>query len=53
MLNKCYENQNKPHFHGKHIFNIPKEGSHCFCLSVITIDAAFQMGKNCYPQTFL
>ena len=29
---------------------IPKEGSHCTCLSVILIDSI--IGENCYPEVF-
>ena len=32
---------------------MPKEGSHCICLSVILIDSVFEMGKNYYPQVLL
>ena len=32
---------------------MPKEGSHCICLSVILIDFVFKIGKNYYPQMFL
>ena len=32
---------------------IPKEGSHCICLSVILIDSVFKIGKSCCPQDFL
>ena len=27
-------------------FKMPKERSHCICLSVILIDSVFKMGKN-------
>ena len=32
---------------------MPKEGSHHICLSVISIDSIFGMGKNYYPQVIL
>ena len=32
---------------------MPKEGSHCICLSVILIDYVLEIGKNYYPQVFL
>ena len=32
---------------------MPKEGSHCICLSVILIDSVLEIGKNYYPQVFL
>ena len=32
---------------------MPKEGSHCICLSSILIESAFRMGKNYYPQMLL
>ena len=32
---------------------IPKERSHCICLSVILIDFVLETGKNYYPQVFL
>ena len=31
---------------------MPKEGSHCICLSVILIDSVFKIDKNYYPQVF-
>ena len=31
---------------------MPKECSHCICLSVVLIGSAFKMGKNYYPQVF-
>ena len=32
---------------------MPKEGSHRICLSVISINSIFGMGKNYYPQVVL
>ena len=32
---------------------LPKEGSHCTCLSVITNDSVFKMGKSYYPPAIL
>ena len=36
----------KTNFHGN---GIPKEGSHCICLSVVLNDFAFKIGKDSYP----
>ena len=35
-----------------HNNNIPKEGSQFICLSVLSIDSAFRIGKNYYPGVF-
>ena len=32
---------------------MPKEGSHCICLSVIFIDSVYRKDKNYYHQVFL
>ena len=32
---------------------MPKEGSHCICLTVMLIDLAFKIGKNYHLQVFL
>ena len=32
---------------------MPKENSHCICLSVVMIDSVFKIYKNYYPQEFL
>ena len=32
-----------------HNDKIPKEGSHCVCLSRVLIDSVFKMGKNYHP----
>ena len=37
-------------YHGK---EIPKAGSDCTCLAVITIDSALKEDENYYPQSFL
>ena len=29
---------------------MPKEGSHCICLSKILIESVFKIGKSYYPQ---
>ena len=29
---------------------MPKEGSHCICLSNILIESVFKIGKSYYPQ---
>ena len=36
-----------------HIDEMPKECSHCICLSVILIDSVFKTSKNYYPQVFI
>ena len=45
----CYDKINA-NFHDN---EIPKEGSHCACLSVISMDSVFKMGKNYYLLVFL
>ena len=47
---KFYKGQINTNFHGD---RIPKEGSHCVCLSVILIYSIFEIGKLYYPQVFL
>ena len=37
-------------YHGK---EIPKTGSDCTCLAVITIDSALKEDENYYPQSLL
>ena len=32
---------------------MPKEGSHCICLSVTLIDSIFKIGKTFYQKVFL
>ena len=32
---------------------MPKESSHCICLSVILVDCVFKIGKIYYSQVFL
>ena len=32
---------------------MPKEGSHCICLSSILIESVFKIGKSYYPQMLL
>ena len=32
---------------------MPRESSHCICLSVILIDSVLKMGKNYYLQVFV
>ena len=39
-------------FYDKFHDNVPKEGSHCICLSVILIDPVFKMGVDYYSQVF-
>ena len=34
-------------------YKMPKEGSHCICLSITLVDSVFKMGKNYYPQVSL
>ena len=36
-----------------HNHKIPKEGSHCLCLSLTLIDSVFKIGESYYPQVFL
>ena len=36
-----------------HNHKIPKESSHCLCLSLTLIDSVFKIGKSYYPQVFL
>ena len=36
-----------------HIDEMPKECSHCICLSVILIDSVFKTSKNYYPHVFI
>ena len=44
---KSYERKVNINFHnGK----MPKEGSHCVCLSVVLIESVFKTGKNYYSQ---
>ena len=45
-----YEGKLNRNFHDN---GIPKEGSHCICLSVKLIDFIFKLGKNHYSQMFL
>ena len=45
-----YNNKINTNFHDN---EIPKEYSHCVCLSVILIDSVFKMSKNYHPQAFL
>ena len=47
---KSYEDKVNTIFHnGK----IPKEGSDCICLSMISIDSFLKQGKDYCPQMFL
>ena len=47
---KPYNGKININFHNN---KIPKEGSHCICLSVILIDSVFRTGKHYYPEVFL
>ena len=47
---KSCEGKINANFHND---KMPKEGSHCICLSVVLIDSVFEMGKNYYPQVLL
>ena len=47
---KSYEGKISTSFHDD---GIPKESSHCICLSVIMIDSVFKIVKNYYAQFFL
>ena len=47
---KSYNGKINTNFHNN---IIPKEGSHCICLSVVLIDSVFRTSKNYYTQVFL
>ena len=47
---KSYKGKININFYNK---KIPKECSHCNCLSVILINSISETGKNYYPQVFL
>ena len=47
---KSYEGKINTNFHND---KIPKEGSHCICLSVVLIDYVFKMGKSYYTHVSL
>ena len=47
---KSYNAKINTNFHNN---KIPKESSHCICLSVILINSVFRTGNNYYPQAFL
>ena len=47
---KSYNGKINTNFHNN---KIPKESSHCICLSVILIDSVFRTGNNYYSQVFL
>ena len=47
---KSYEGKINTNFHND---KIPKEGSHCICLSVVLIDYVFKMGKSYYTNESL
>ena len=47
---KSYERKISRNFHDD---GIPKQGSHCICLSVILIGFVSKIGKNYYFQVFL
>ena len=46
---KFYDCKINTHFHDN---DVPKEGSHCICMTAILIDSVFKMDKNYYPQVF-
>ena len=46
---KSYKGKINTSFHNN---KIPKESSHCICLSVILIGSVFKTGKIYYPQVF-
>ena len=46
---KPYNGKTGTKFHDN---KIPKEGSHCICLSVILIVSVFRTGNNYYSQVF-
>ena len=47
---KSYNAKINTNFHNN---KIPKESSHCICLSVILINSVFRTGNNYYLQAFL
>ena len=47
---KSYDGKIDTNFHGDKIL---KEGSHCICLSAISIDSVFRTNQNHHPQVFL
>ena len=47
---RSYEGKTNAIFHNA---RMPKEGSHCICLSVILIESDFKTGKNYCLQVFL
>ena len=47
---KSYNGKINTNFHNN---KLPKEGSQFICLSVISIDSIFRIGKNYYRQLFL
>ena len=47
---KSYDSKIKTNFCGN---KMPKDGTHCVCLSMILIDSVVKMDKNYYPQIFL
>ena len=47
---KSYEKKVNASFHND---KMPKEGSHCICLSNILIESVFKIGKSYYPQMLL
>ena len=44
---KTYDGKINTNFHEN---KIPKEGSHCICLSLISIDFVLRIGKNYFSQ---
>ena len=47
---KFYDGKVNKDFHGE---NIPKQGPHFMCLSIIVTDSICKMTNNFYPQVFL
>ena len=58
MSNEQYLKTKIKHYDGKINTNfndneVPEEGSHCVCLSVILINSVLKVSKNYYSQEFL
>ena len=47
---KSFNGKMNTNFHNN---EIPKEGSHCICLSVILTNSVFRTGNSFYPKVFL
>ena len=47
---KSYDGKVNTNFRGDKLLN---KGSHCICLTIMSINSVFRLGKNYYPQVFL